>query len=218
LKIDVLAGRVGELARAGNEPSRHTVASYERRWRQWQQFADHHGISALPADPMHVAAFVVARARAGVSSSGIAANLSAVGWFHARLERPRPEVMEPAQAVLRGVERCGPAPVWSPAPVLSVGALAAMTAVPARQTTSRSTALVREASGVAPRQLSGLTAEDVSFGPGGAWVELALPAVTAAHSHAGLPAGVVRLWASRSVLECPVEAMRVLVAVMPAAG
>jgi Phage integrase, N-terminal SAM-like domain len=57
--------RADELARAGAAPSAHTVASYERRWRQWQAFADHHGVAALPADPMHVAAFVVARYRAG---------------------------------------------------------------------------------------------------------------------------------------------------------
>ena len=60
LRIDVLAKRAGELARVGNEPSPHTVASHERRWRQWQQFADHFGVSALPADSLHVAAFVVA--------------------------------------------------------------------------------------------------------------------------------------------------------------
>lgn len=214
-KIGVLAERAGDLARVGNEPSRHTVASYERRWRQWQQFADHFGISALPADPMHVAAFVVARAKAGVSPSGIAANLSAVGWFHARLDPPQPEVTQASRTVLRNLERRGPAPGLSPAPVLSVGALAALAAVPARLTATRSTALVRAVSGVAPRQLMLLRAEDVSFGPGGAWVDLALRAAPMAVKHPGLPARVVRLWACRSILECPVEAMRVLVAGSP---
>ncbi len=68
-----------ELAQVGAAPSAHTVASYERRWRQWQAFADYHEVAVLPADPTHVAAFVVARYRAGVSASGLGANLPPSG-------------------------------------------------------------------------------------------------------------------------------------------
>ena len=52
-RIGVLAECAGDLAEIDDEPS--------RRWRQ--RFADRFGIAALTADPMHVAAFVVARAR-----------------------------------------------------------------------------------------------------------------------------------------------------------
>ena len=82
--------RASEVAQAGAAPSAHTVASYERRWRQ--AFADFHQTSALPAEPMHVAAFIVARYRAGVSASGLSANLSAIGWFHARRNAPAADV------------------------------------------------------------------------------------------------------------------------------
>jgi hypothetical protein len=67
---DALGQRAQELAEKGGAPSPHTLASYERRWRQWQAFADFHSISALPADPGHVAAFAVARFRAGVTRAG----------------------------------------------------------------------------------------------------------------------------------------------------
>ncbi len=66
-----LRASAGRLADVGDALSPHTLASYERRWRQWQAFADHHSISALPADSVHVAAFAVARYRAGVSASGV---------------------------------------------------------------------------------------------------------------------------------------------------
>lgn len=88
--------RAKELAEAGTAPSVHTLASYERRWRQWQAFADHHRGAALPADPVHVAAFVVARCT-GVSASGVAAKLAAVAWFHTALAPPVPEVTAEAK-------------------------------------------------------------------------------------------------------------------------
>lgn len=207
-----LLRRAGELADVGNEPSRHTVASYERRWRQWQRFADHYDIAALPADAVHVAAFVVARAKAGVSPSGIAANLSAIGWFHARLNRELVGVTETARLVLRNIERTRPGRALSPAPVLSVGALAAMVRRPARQARSRSTGLMRALLEAPPRQLMLVTARDVLLGPGGAWVEVALPAVPPTPKRRALAGRVVRLWATRSILDCPVEAMTALVA------
>jgi integrase len=210
-RVSVLAERAGVLAGVGDEPSRHTVASYERRWRQWQRFAGHHGVGALPADPLHVAAFVVARARAGVSPSGIAANLSAIGWFHGRLDPPRSGVTETARAVLRSVERQRPGRVVSPAPVLSVGALAAMARVPVRQGRGRAARLLRVLTGAAPRQLALVRAGDVVFGPGGAWVELRLPAVPPWARRPAIPEQLVRLWAGRSILDCPVEAAAALV-------
>lgn len=56
-----LEERARHLADVGDAPSPHTVASYRGRWRQWQAFADHHLLGALPADPVHVGAFAVAR-------------------------------------------------------------------------------------------------------------------------------------------------------------
>lgn len=63
---------------------------------------------------MHVAAFVVARAKAGVSPSGIAANLSAIRWFHGRLSPARPEVVDPARGVARVLGEVGTIPAVGP--------------------------------------------------------------------------------------------------------
>ncbi|MDQ6797906.1 MAG: site-specific integrase, partial [Actinomycetota bacterium] len=199
----------------GDASSAHTVASYERRWRQWQAFADHHGLVALPADPMHVAAFVVARLRAGVSPSGVAANLSAVGWFHTRLDPRRGGVVDAARSVARVLAKSGPARPLAPAPVLSVGALEAMVRVPAQMSRVRSARVVRLLSGAPPRRLSALRAEDVIFDVAGRWVDLVLPAVPASGTWPAVPAGTIRLEPGRTIVDCPVEAMRALVAAGP---
>lgn len=204
--------RVGELAELGAAPSAHTLASYQRRWRQWQMFADHHGVGALPADPVHVAAFVVARHRAGVSGSGIAAILSAVGWFHAELDPPVPDVTAVAKTVLRRLRGDGVDRPLSPAPVLSVGALTAMTTAPVRQGRRRSARLLRQLSGLEPRQLAGVTVDDVRVDDDGGVVELALPAVPASRSRPALAARTLRLPAGVTILDCPVEAVRSLAA------
>ncbi|MEZ5253651.1 MAG: site-specific integrase [Microthrixaceae bacterium] len=70
------------LERAAKSVSAHSLASYERRWRQWVGFAEHFDLNLLPADPVDVAAFVVARHRNSVSSATISANLSAIDWMH----------------------------------------------------------------------------------------------------------------------------------------
>ena len=210
--------RAAELARAGSAPSTHTVASYERRWRQWQAFADFHQVSALPAEPMHVAAFVVARYRAGVSASGLSANLSAVGWFHARLDAPVGDVTEVAKMVLRRLRGDGADKPLSPAPVLSVGALEAMaSAGPSGAEAVGAAAALRSAqlpqlSGVEPRQLLAVTADGVRVADDGGFVDLALPAVQAARTRRAIEARSVRLAAGNTILDCPVEAARALVA------
>ncbi len=204
--------RAAELARVGAAPSGHTVASYERRWRQWQAFADFHQVSALPAEPMHVAAFVVARYRVGVSASGLSANLSAIGWFHARLDPPVVDVTAVARTVLRRLRGDGADKPLSPAPVLSVGALEAMATAPARLARKRSARLLRHLSKVEPRQLVGLTVDGVRVADDDGFVELTLPAVPASRTRPALEARSVRLPAGGTILDCPVEAARALVA------
>ena len=46
----VLDATAAGLLAAARAPSAHTLASYERRWRMWEAFADHHGVVALPAE------------------------------------------------------------------------------------------------------------------------------------------------------------------------
>jgi hypothetical protein len=83
-----------------------------------------YGVSVLPADPEHVAAFVVGRFRAGVGVQALSANLSSVRWFHKRAD-VSVDVTVGARGVLNLLAKSQPVAV-SPAPVLSVGALLAM--------------------------------------------------------------------------------------------
>ncbi len=208
--VEELRRGVKRLAEAGNAPSSHTVASYERRWRQWEAFASHHGVDVLPADEMHVAAFAVARYRAGVSASGVGANLSAIGWFHGRLDPPVDDVAERARTVLRRLRSDGSDRPLSPAPVVSVGALMAMVSVPVDGIRLRSIQLLRNLVGLRPRQLAALDRGGVEFAIDGSWVELRFPAVGRGRTRPRLDPVTVRLDAGRSVLDCPVEAMRAL--------
>jgi integrase len=179
----------------------------------WQAFADHHRVSALPADPLDVAAFVVARRDAGVSRDGIAANLSAVAWFHGRSGPGMGDVTAAGRAVLKAASRDGAGRPRRPAPVLSVGALLAMAGVLPAQGASFAARVLRwSLPSVKPRQLAAVTGADVSVGPAGEWAELQLPAVAAAGRHPALPPAVVRLAADPGWLACPVRAVRQLTA------
>lgn len=207
----VLDATAAELLAAARAPSAHTLASYERRWRMWEAFALHHGVPVLPAEPEHVAAFVVARRRAGVSDAALAANLSAVLWFHRELAGELAGTCDLAKRVL-GVlrRRADPAP-RSPAPVVSVGALVAMSRAPAVWgTLGFSTKVLRLLTGALPRQLAAVRTGDVRFGPADGWVELAAPEVPASGNHPAVPAR--RFWFERGLtaLDCPVRATRAL--------
>ncbi|MGH9210552.1 MAG: tyrosine-type recombinase/integrase [Acidimicrobiales bacterium] len=207
MDLEAVEDTAAVLLAAATDVSASTRVSYERRWRMWEAFADHHGVRALPAEPAHVAAFVVARHEAGVSPSGIAANLSAIGWFHARLG-VADDLCGLARVVLRVVGRGGK-PAVRPAPVLSVGALLAMARATPALGRGFAVKLVRSAlGGVPPRQLLPVGAEDLRWGPGDAWVELALPAVPQRRRCPALPARVVRLVADAGWVACPVRALR----------
>lgn len=209
--LDRLDDAVSDPLRAAVEVAPATLASYERRWRMWQAFAPSPRRAALPADPDQVAAFVVARHQAGLSREGLAANLSAVSWFHARSDPAMRDVAAGARAVLRAVNRDGAAPPCRPAPVLSVGALLAMAAAMPAQGVSFAAKVVRSSlPAVTPRQLALVKVSDVSLDPGGAWAELRIPATPSAGRCPALPAATVRLVADPGWVACPVRAVRQL--------
>jgi len=214
--VDVVLARLerlrDELVGAGRAPSPHTVASYLRRWRQWALFAEAYEAGDLPADPGHVAAFVLARHEAGVGAATIEANLSAIRWVHDQRVGDV-TVCDEARtvlAVLRRRDGTGPS---SPAPVLSVGALSAMAGWQPPGTRRFSTRVVRLYTGARPRQLAGVTAADAEFGAGDGWVTLWCPAVPVSGSHRALAEQRFRFVRGRSPLECPVRALRALVGV-----
>ena len=211
--LAVLDATVADLLRAARDVSPGTRASYERRWRMWRAFAEHHGVAALPAEPEHVAAFVLARHRAGVSQAGIAANLSAVAWFHERAAEGASSITEAGRATLRAVSRDGTGEPRRPAPVLSVGALLAMAEALPSLGTKFAAKVVRAAlPTVKPRQLAELTVDDVEVDLAGRWAVLALPGMGWRGKHPQLAAATVRLEADPGWVACPVRAVGQLVA------
>jgi hypothetical protein len=76
---------------------------------------------------------------------GVAADLSAIGWFHGRLAGASADVCGPARVVLRALARAGQ-PTARPAPVLSVGALLAMARSTPALGTGSAVKVVRSAS------------------------------------------------------------------------
>lgn len=212
VEVGVLDATAAALLAAAGDVSAGTRSSYGRRWRQWEAFAAHHGVDAFPASPDHVEAFVVARHAAGVSASGIAANLSAISWFHCRGTGVG-DVTSGARVVLKAIERLVPSPPVRPAPVLSVGALLAMAGASPGSGLKFAARVVRAGlPTVKPRQLLLTTVEDVEFATDGSWAELELRATPSARAHPALPAGVVRVDADPGWVACPVRALRQLVA------
>jgi integrase len=201
---------VVELLDSASDVSAASRASYVRRWRMWEAFAVFHGVSALPADPEHVAAFVVGRFLAGVGVQALSANLSSVRWFHKRADVPV-DVTAGARGVLNLLAKSQPATV-SPAPVLSVGALLAMAWLGPSLGVGFSSKVIRFClPSVKPRQLMGVLRRDVSFGPDDSYVDVVLPPVAPSYTHGSIAAASVRLVADEGWVGCPVRAFRLLV-------
>lgn len=207
--LDAVAAGLLASAKA---PSWHTLSSYERRWRVWEGFARHHEVGVLPANPEHLAAFVLARWRAQVGDAALSANLSAVLWFHTQLADDLSGTCDLAKRLLGILRRESERPSRTAAPVLSVGALNAMVRAPAPWGTQRFSAKVlRLMSGALPRQLGALRATDVTFGPNDGWVEFETPAIPQARTHRAMGVQRFRFSHGLTAMDCPVEAMRTLV-------
>ncbi len=187
--LEVLDQTAAHLLAVARAPSQYTLGSYTRRWRMWEAFAFHHGIPPLPAEPDHVAAFVIARSRAGVGDAALAANLSAILWFHTQLDDALGDTCDPAKRMLGVLRRRSERTPVVTAPVLSVGALAAMVRVPpAGGTRVFSAKVLRLLTGARPRALAAATVDDVVFGPDDRWVELTTPLAERPHpSRRGRP-------------------------------
>ena len=173
-----------------------------RRWRQWAAFAEFHDVDDLKARPDHVAAFVVARLDAGVSVATLGANLSAIRWVHKQVVNDV-EVAATARRVLRVLSDRTPndsSQIPVPAATLSVGAIEAMVRWSPPGDRLFSTRVIRLVTGSKPRHLLAASISDIRFHQDGRSVTLTLPT------------GLVHLERGRHPLECPVRALRSLVA------
>ena len=61
----------------------NTRRTYQAQWHQFETWCEVHGICALPASPLCVAAYVAERAYAGAAPASIEVTLAAIRFAHA---------------------------------------------------------------------------------------------------------------------------------------
>ena len=114
----------------------------------------------------------LARYRAGVSASGVAASLSAISWRVETRGGDGGEVTRLAREVVKRQRTDGADKALSPAPVLSLGALGAMAAAPSLGGRDAALGVVLPFVDAPPRQLDAVRVDDVAVSSGRAVVRL----------------------------------------------
>jgi site-specific recombinase XerD len=109
--------RAATYARA--EKAEATRKAYRTDFALFQQWATHRGVSALPAAPEAVAAFLAAEAERGVKPATISRRVAAIRYAHRLAGTSSPTDDERVRATVRGIRReKGTAP-WKKAPATS---------------------------------------------------------------------------------------------------
>lgn len=122
--LDQLVDQADRLvAKADYAPS--TLHGYTSSWNTWSNWAEEHGFAPFPADPDHVALFVAARQRDGLSVSSITGYLAAIRAVHLGRNAQVGGLTSATAAILEGARRTGRRPAH-PAPILTISEIAAM--------------------------------------------------------------------------------------------
>ena len=85
--------------------ARETVRTYASAWESFSSYCAAVGWNAMPADPVHVAAYLVDRAKTGRSLSSIKHSRAAIAHAHKEAGMPDPCSNEGVRRVLRGLSR-----------------------------------------------------------------------------------------------------------------
>ena len=104
------------LAYAGGARARNTERAYEADWRDWLRFAEAHDLSALPADPAHLALYAASLADR-VAVSTIRRRLTGIGNVHRRSDHADPTRDKAVTSVLAGIRRRHGRPATRPKPL-----------------------------------------------------------------------------------------------------
>lgn len=95
--------RVVDAARASHNAS--TRRNYHAAWRRFQAWTDREGLSAMPAAPGTVAAYLAWRADEGLSPASLRMDRAAIRHHHTEAGQPNPADNEGVRRVLRGLTR-----------------------------------------------------------------------------------------------------------------
>ena len=144
---------------------------YASAWRQWEAWCRSRGVTALPAPPEAVAAYLAERAEAGLSYGSIDMACSAIAHQHHQEGVPDPMTDVTLRRVRRGLRRIIGAAPRRQAHALTtaeiariVSAIDTATATGARD---RAVILLGYASALRPSELAALRLADVAIRPGG---------------------------------------------------
>ena len=88
-----------------NSHSASTRRNYRAAWRRFQMWADREGLSALPAPPETVAAYLAERADSGLSPASLRMDRAAIRYRHTEAGLANPADNEGVRRVLRGLTR-----------------------------------------------------------------------------------------------------------------
>ena len=102
----LLAGDVERVTRyAEASRSQGTRRAYATDWRQWRSWCAGRGVAALPADPVHVAAYLTHLAGEGASPVTVSRRLSGIADAHRTAGHPSPSEHVGVRRVMRGIRR-----------------------------------------------------------------------------------------------------------------
>lgn len=163
------AERVATALEANLAASTRTV--YASAWRQWEAWCRRRGITALPAPPEALAAFLAERAEAGLSYGTIDLTCSAIAHQHHQVGLPDPTTDVTLRRVRRGLRRIiGAAPRRQAHPLTVAEVTRIVTAMDLDTATGvrdRALLLLGYASALRPSELSALHLADIGTRPGG---------------------------------------------------
>jgi site-specific recombinase XerD len=153
-----------DFAKASKAPA--TLAAYEGDFRIFDSWCRARGLTALPASPAAVCAFLAAQAGVGKRASTLGRRLAAIGYFHKLAKEQNPIGDETIKATLSGIRRSiGSAPVRKRAAtsdiVLSMAATGGAETL--RQLRDRAILLIGFASAMRRSELVALNLEDLEW-------------------------------------------------------
>src|ERR1035437_5065259 len=109
--------RAATYARA--EKAEATRKAYRTDFALFQRWATHRSVSALPATPESVAAFLAAEAERGIKPATISRRVAAIRYAHRLAGLPVPTDDERVRATVRGIRRENGVPPKKKAPATS---------------------------------------------------------------------------------------------------
>src|SRR3984893_4564939 len=149
---------------ANASKAKSTQAAYSSDFRIFDAWCRERGLTALPAMPATVCAFLAAQAGLGKRASPLGRRLAAIGYFHRLANEPSPVGDETIKATLAGIRRSiGAAPVRK-LPVMPDLAIAmAADTKSLRAVRNRSIVLLGFASAMRRSEIVALNVEDIEW-------------------------------------------------------